>query len=390
MAGMRDPEPAFYAATVGHIYEAALDPRRWHDVLGAIDRIYPDARITLFGHHNGRPGANFAFRKNFGEDDLRVYFDHFIKNSPFLARVGRCPVGQPAYSEIMISDDELFRTEYYNDYMRSRRLGHYATGIVFERGPGTMTALSIADRKDDATRRSHQMRTLGILLPHLQRAMQLHRIVSRERTAAMATQTLFDRWTHAAFVLDVSGRMVSMNATAARLVEAECGVWLDRAGHLRLLDNGEGSMIEASLRRYAQLADSLDPDAADGVRDMFVLPRPAPQRPLQAMAWPLPAVDSMSELGGKRGRLLLVVFNPSKVERTPVGWLSRHYGLTHGETRLAEAIVNGVPLTDAAEQLGIQLSTARSRLKVILGKTSCGRQVELVRLALSLPPVSQS
>ena len=390
MAGLRDPKPAFYAATVGHIYEAALDPRRWHDVLGALDLLYPEARITLFGHRNGRGGASFAFRRNFDEDDLRVYFDHFIKNSPFLEHIERCPVGQPCYSEVMISDDELYRTEYYNDYMRSRRLGHYATGIVFERTPVVTTALSIADRKDDSARRSHRIRTLGILLPHLQRAIQLHDIVSRERTAAMATQTLFDRWTHAAFVLDVSGRMVSMNAAASRLVDSDSGIWLDRAGHLRLPESADGSTAEAALRRFARLGDSLDLAAADGVRDAFVLPRPAPQPPLQAMAWPLPAVDGLSELGGERGRLLLAVFDPSKVERTPVRWLSRHYGLTHGEARLAQAIVNGVPLADAAEQLGIQLSTARSRLKIILGKTGCSRQVDLVRLALSLPPVSHS
>jgi DNA-binding CsgD family transcriptional regulator len=217
----------------------------------------------------------------------------------------------------------------------------------------------------------------------------LHGIVSRERTAAMATQTLFDRWPHAAFVLDIFGRMVSMNAAASRLVGTETGIRLDRAGHLRLPELGEGSSIEMALRRFARLGDSLDLAAAEKVRDTFVLPRPAPQPPLQAMMWPLPAVDSMSELGGERGRLLLGVFDPSEAERTPVGWLSRHYGLTPGEARLAEAIVNGVPLTDAAEQLGIQLSTARSRLKIILGKTGCSRQLDLVRLALSLRPISQ-
>jgi hypothetical protein len=64
MAGLRNPNATFYAATVGHIYEAALDPRRWHDVLGALDHLYPDARITLFGHRDGRPGASFRFRRN--------------------------------------------------------------------------------------------------------------------------------------------------------------------------------------------------------------------------------------------------------------------------------------------------------------------------------------
>ena len=59
--------------------------------------------------------------------------------------------------------------------------------------------------------------------------------------------------------------------------------------------------------------------------------------------------------------------------------------LTPSEQRLTEAIVNGVPLNEAAEQLGILPSTARTRLKTIQTKTNCHRQVDLVRLALSLP-----
>ena len=69
----------------------------------------------------------------------------------------------------------------------------------------------------------------------------------------------------------------------------------------------------------------------------------------------------------------------------PVGWLARQYGLSPGEARLAEEIVNGAPLVEAAERLGIQVSTARTRLKVVQAKTGCGRQVDLVRLALSAP-----
>jgi DNA-binding CsgD family transcriptional regulator len=49
-----------------------------------------------------------------------------------------------------------------------------------------------------------------------------------------------------------------------------------------------------------------------------------------------------------------------------------------------------VPLADAAEQLGIQLSTARTRLKIVQTKTNCRRQVDLVRLALSLPSFRES
>ena len=72
---------------------------------------------------------------------------------------------------------------------------------------------------------------------------------------------------------------------------------------------------------------------------------------------------------------------------TPVDWIARQFGLTPSEQRLTEAIINGVPLADAAEQLGIRISTARTRLKVIQAKTHCHRQLDLVRLALSLPAI---
>ena len=53
--------------------------------------------------------------------------------------------------------------------------------------------------------------------------------------------------------------------------------------------------------------------------------------------------------------------------------------------RLAEAVIAGVPLNEAAGQLGIQLSTARTRLKTIQTKTGCHRQLDLVRMAMSVP-----
>jgi DNA-binding CsgD family transcriptional regulator len=381
-----DLKPAFHAATIGHIYEAALDPQRWQDVIDALERVYPDARITLFGHRNGRPQAAFSFRKNFADADVRLYADHFVKNSPFIQRLDRVPLFKPNGQEIMISNAELFKTEYYNEFMRPRRLGHYSNGIIFERSTYAMTALAIADHKDDQDRRQHQRWLLRVLLPHLKRAIELHRVISAERATAMAMRTVFDRWSHAAFVLDETATTVSKNAAATSLLARESCIWLDREGHLRGYDCDEGSALETAIRRCARLADRRDPEGLGDGQESFALRRPAPATPLYAMAWPLP-FDGSPELGGGRGRVLVIVFDPQSVQRTPVGWLAQRYELSPAQAKLTEAIVNGVPLADAAEQLGIQLSTARTRLKIIQSKTGCNRQVDLVRLALSAPPI---
>jgi DNA-binding CsgD family transcriptional regulator len=61
------------------------------------------------------------------------------------------------------------------------------------------------------------------------------------------------------------------------------------------------------------------------------------------------------------------------------------YGLTAQEGRLAALLVGDFTLAQAAEQLGITQSTARTVLKRVLAKTGTHRQTSLVRLLLAGP-----
>ncbi len=66
-------------------------------------------------------------------------------------------------------------------------------------------------------------------------------------------------------------------------------------------------------------------------------------------------------------------------------------GLTSAEQRLACQLVVGDCLEDAAEHLNIRVSTARSYLRSIFGKTGTSRQTELVAMVLSLAlPISSA
>ena len=123
--------------------------------------------------------------------------------------------------------------------------------------------------------------------------------------------------------------------------------------------------------------------------DGLTLPRPSAAAPLRVMLTPMPFLGGGAIWEGGAGSVLLLLLDPDNVRRTPIGWLARQFGLTPSEQRLAEAIINGLPLDEAAEQIGIRLTTARTRLKLIQTKTGCRRQVDLVRLALSMPAVRQ-
>jgi DNA-binding CsgD family transcriptional regulator/PAS domain-containing protein len=385
LSSLDEFDPMFLTELVGHIYEAALEPRHWSELLVELERIYPDSRVTLFGHENGRPCEPLTVHRNFAADDLRAYVDYYVSNSPYVAAARTAPVGRALYSEAMVGDRELRSTEHYNDFVKPRRLGHYATGVLIERLPNGMTALSLADHKDDADRRGRQFRLLELLAPHLKRAVRLHRTVASQKLAADAAQAAFDRWTHAAFVLNSVGRVVVMNRAAEKLIQCADGLWLGREGALRSIDEARTRDLDTAVRKCAAMSVAIDPDRRAEDLDGIVLPRPSGAAPLRAMISPLPFLGgpAMSEFAA--GTVLLVVFDADNVSRTPTDWLARQFGLTPAEQRLTEAIINGVPLNEAAEQLGIRVSTARTRLKVIQAKTHCRRQVDLVRLALSLP-----
>ena len=69
----------------------------------------------------------------------------------------------------------------------------------------------------------------------------------------------------------------------------------------------------------------------------------------------------------------------------PAGVLTRLYGLTPAEARLAAALVAGQSLVDFATEAEITANTARWTLKQVFAKTDTHRQAELVRRLLTGP-----
>ncbi|MBO9695176.1 MAG: helix-turn-helix transcriptional regulator [Sphingopyxis sp.] len=379
--------PMLVADLVGDIYEAAVNARLWRQFADSIAAIYPDVRITLFSHDGAGPSTDLNIRTNFPEAAYCDYAAHYVANSPYVDFVQYNRIGLPTRSETIIDDEALFRTEHYNDYLRPHQLGHYGTGMVLERDSLGWTALTLADRRDDNLRRDHQMALLGLLAPHLRRALKLRRTLAAERSEALAPQTLFDGWTHAAFVLDRAGHVVTMNRRAEALVAGDSGVTLSRLGRPCSFDVRSSRALDAAIAACQSLSGS-DAQGHDGLNGIM-LPRRNGGSPYHAMLWPLTAPAAFG-LPAAPGRLLLVVADPDSTPADAIGWIARRFGLSPAEARLAGAVIDGIPLADAAEQSGIRLSTARTRLKTIQAKTGCHRQLDLVRLAMSVPSIERS
>jgi DNA-binding CsgD family transcriptional regulator len=85
--------------------------------------------------------------------------------------------------------------------------------------------------------------------------------------------------------------------------------------------------------------------------------------------------------------LATVVFvdDPTKRRMSRAATLRKLFRLSPVEARLTDLVAGGVELATAAEQLRMSIQTARFHLKSIFRKTGSSRQVDLVRLVLSIP-----
>jgi len=370
------------AELVGAVYEAALDPQLWRRFVDRIEGIYPDLTVMLFSHES--EGADLNIVANYPEAALRDYAAYYFSNSPYVDFVPGNQVGLPTRSEAIIGDAELMATEHYNDFMRPHRIGHHGTGMVLEREPEGWASLSFSDQRDDAERREHQMLLLGLIAPHLRRAFKLRRTLIEVGSASRVPQAVFDGWAHAAFVLDRDGRVRTMNRRAEALVARGDDVVLNRLGRLRSFDDRCSRALDDAIAACRAVPDGMV--RGDVGLAGTMLPRQRGGSPLHAMLWP---VVSSTEFGlpPAAGQMLLVVSDPDETPRGAAAWIARRFGLSPAEERLADAVIAGIPLNEASEQLGIRLSTARTRLKTIQIKTGCRRQLDLVRLAMSVPSI---
>jgi DNA-binding CsgD family transcriptional regulator len=81
--------------------------------------------------------------------------------------------------------------------------------------------------------------------------------------------------------------------------------------------------------------------------------------------------------------VFLLIVDPTAKQRTGLDLLAQSYRLTPSEARLAEAMLAGGGLRQAADLAGMTYETARWYLKLLFQKTGTRRQAELVALLIA-------
>jgi hypothetical protein len=113
------------SALIGDIYDAALDPTLWVDVLGKT-KSFIGGQAAALGWKDAvsKRGDTYHDDGGISPHDRRLYFDKYVKLDPCTTGQFFAEIGEPVASEDLIPYDELVQTRVYKEWIRpqGRRL----------------------------------------------------------------------------------------------------------------------------------------------------------------------------------------------------------------------------------------------------------------------------
>ena len=351
------------------LVSAALDAANWKqslqrlsDAVGAVGAVLlppADQRALSIGTDALAEPTERYVREGWSVRDLR---DRAV---PFLLRRGI------AVDLDFVSEEEIKKSDYYNEFLGPHRLRWSA---IVALDCDSQWVVSIQRSIEQGPFSPHEQKRLARLRGPLSAAATIARELGLARAEGLADA--FDIIGSPAMVTDGLGRVIRMNSAAEAQLNSDLRIVNRRltATHRELTKRIEHLILGAS-HTGSGAQPSLNPPVA--------VPRIG-RRPLLVHAVPLVGDNIFAA-----GRVLVIVFD---LESRPVPCgmhLRRVFGLTAAEARLATRLAAGESLDSAADAVGVGKETARTQLKAVFGKTSTGRQAELVALISRLLPEPQ-
>ncbi|MGF6959426.1 hypothetical protein [Paraburkholderia youngii] len=359
------------AILVAAMYDAALEPGCWPDVLRLIaDRTgSPVARLSL-----ECPGRRIEMQTWVGAETsfTQSYENHFVEVDPVMQAV-RATASGTVIVEGAISGSTLERSEFYHQWMRPQGLYSAAMTKFLDEGDDLGVLVCASGLKTERKSGSNTPQLLYQLAPHLQRAMRMHLRLGRLGVERDVVTGALDLLRPAIAVVDGSARIKFANRAAELLLASADGVSYDAQG-LSTVTVTQTSRLRALIAQAAGTAPGI---AAGGA---MVIERPSLRRHYQVLVSPLSVQTPWAAIVPHGPAAVVLIIDPDMEPANVEQRLRSLYGLTSAEARVATAIGSGESLYTVAESLGVLPSTARTHLHHVFLKTGTQRQAQLVQL----------
>jgi DNA-binding CsgD family transcriptional regulator len=366
------------------IYQAALEPTSWVQVMGRLSHSLNAPAATLWTHDFSSSGVTAndggeVFRAvGFDPAFLGSYAEHYTYKNVWAQNEDTLAEGVAVTSEMLYPDRYLGATEFYGDWLRPQDLRHALGGIVARSQTlGVKISLLRPQRSGEFT--DEECAFYKRLLPHFKQACALNQHLHAERLAR-AAQISSGQWAErsshlAMLAVTASGALCHTNPKAEAMLHANR--WMAvRQMRLVAIDPHDDTAWQAALKCVVATRQPSN----------LRFRQTAGQAPCCMTVIPLESsTETWPDLHAPM--FLCLITEGSNRRIASAAQLMSLFGLTRSEARLARDLAQGLSLDEHAEAEALKRSTVKTHLQKTFVKTGTDNQRDLIRLVLALPPV---
>ena len=355
---------------VGDIYDCAIEPSRWPHALERLTHLVDGTFAAISLHDITRSSVRLQAHWNVSPEFEAAMRENFAIN-PLVSLAWYAEIDRPYTAVGALGDDGLRNSRWYREAVAPHGVFDAAMSML-AKSASQFGALSVFREDWKAEFDAGALEVLGHVAPHLRRAALIADLLDARALERDMLSTTLELLAVGIVLTDETARIAHANHAGLR--------YLDDAKALRR----DGDRLSARDPKAALELRQAIADAASG--STIDIPRSGIAVPIGDLAaWVLPLDGGLRREFAATFAAKAVVFirELGDTQPFPAELFVRRYAITPAECRLLVLLTQGMTITDAAETLGIALSTAKTHLAHIFDKTGTQRQAELVRLAMS-------
>jgi DNA-binding CsgD family transcriptional regulator/PAS domain-containing protein len=378
---MGNVDLADQSALIGSIYDCALDPDLWPNTMQRMCAVFEgySAGIVLLDFkgtgdrlvRDWGPTPSWAERMEGVLDSVKRIHRQFLGlRGPRLDE----PILLPRDLAHQVN---VFDTPFYKEWAAPQRIHQVMEAVAL--GETTRLGLFCITRQDHMGFFSDdQIALLRYLAPHIRRAITVSDLLDLKTVERQAFVAVIDGIPTGICVLGHDGQILHANVAAKAMLESRTPIRSEN-GRLRGVDS------RATTELLNAVATAQGDYSQIGPNGIGVPLRAPGGRPSVAHVLPLAHGDVRTRL---IPQALAAVFisGDGPASFVNLDAIARSFEFTPSETRVANEILLGRSIAEAAIALGIGESTAKTHLQNVFFKTGVSRQVDLIILLHRLIP----
>lgn len=357
---------------IGDIYDAAIEPALWSRALGSACAFVGGSSGALYWHDAATERSEALHLFNADPHYTRLYFEKYLPMNPMFPAATFVEEGAVVTAGDIMPLSDFVRTRFYKEWAEPQGMMD-AVSVTLEKGATRVSLINIRMDATEGAVSDDARRRMGLLVPHLQRAVAIGRLFNQGKKAEEALTETLDHIEAAVLLVGADGLIAFANVPATMM--------LDERRLIREEDKSLHAVVPETNRILRDIFSAAEKgDASVGVRGVAV-----PLSRLSEDRWfahVLPLTSGKRRQAGLVHAAVAAVFirKTAPDAPPPLEALARHYKVTASEIRVLDALLRVSSVKAMAGTLGLSQATVKTHLHNLFRKTGTRRQSELVKL----------